>query len=239
MATEKTNVPGVMTPILSIVPEDGTQIQLLNRVARGDEVGIPVIAQLKDSAGDYLPDDTSLVFKFERPGDDDANFTVSQGDALATARDALSVPVDREYDTVVAGVGAPKDANLYQSTRAATYVALGDRDPLAPGGDIVVPARLPEGAGEGAGERRFYERLSTATDAETLYEEMRAGYEPGAQRAFVVARVLREYDVWVTNSQHPELVADCLFEAADRPEDAIEPGSDVLVVPDALNTLLA
>jgi nickel-dependent lactate racemase len=159
-------------------------------------------------------------------------------DLAATARDALSVPVDREYDTVVAGVGAPKDANLYQSTRAATYVALGDRDPLAPGGDIVVPARLPEGAGEGAGERRFYERLSTATDAETLYEEMRAGYEPGAQRAFVVARVLREYGITVTNSDHPEVVEECQMDAAPTVSEAVEPGNDVLVVPEALDTLL-
>ena len=155
-----------------------------------------------------------------------------------TAREALSVPVEGTYDAVVAGAGAPKDANLYQATRAATYVALGDYDPLRPDGRIVVPAELPEGAGQGTGEQRFYDRLSGATDAESLYEEMRSGYEPGAQRAFVVARVLREYDVFVTNSRAPEVVEECLMEARDSVEDAVEPGSDVLVVPDALNTLL-
>jgi nickel-dependent lactate racemase len=154
------------------------------------------------------------------------------------ARETRSVTVTDEYDAVLAGVGAPKDRNLYQASRAPTYVALGARNPLRDGGRIVVPATLTEGAGEGTGEQRFHEWLSNAADAESLYREMRSGYEPGAQRAFVVARVLREHDVWVTNSQHSELVTDCLFEAADRPEDAIEPGSDVLVVPDALNTLL-
>jgi len=159
-------------------------------------------------------------------------------DLAATARDALSYPVDDEYDAVVAGVGAPKDANLYQSTRAATYVALGDRNPLRPGGRIVVPATLNEGAGEGAGERRFFDRLSGADSAAALYDEMASGYGAGAQRAFVVARVLRDHDVWITNSQSPDVVEDCLMHAAEGIEAAVEPGSDVLVVPEALHTLL-
>ncbi|MFC7141946.1 lactate racemase domain-containing protein [Halosimplex aquaticum] len=159
-------------------------------------------------------------------------------DLAGAARDALAVPVDDGYDAVLAGVGAPKDANLYQTTRAATYVTLGAHDPLREGGRVVVPAALPEGAGEGTGERRFYDWLSAAESAEALYEEMREGYEPGAQRAFVVARALRDHDVYVTNSDSPEVVEACLMHARESAEDAIEPGSDVLVVPDALDTLL-
>jgi len=156
----------------------------------------------------------------------------------ATARSALSVPIDGEYDAVVAGVGAPKDANLYQTTRAATYLVLGDRNPLRPGGRVVIPAALGEGAGSGTGERRFYDRLSTATDAETLYAEMREGYEPGAQRAFVVARVLRDHDVYVTDSAAPDVVEACLMHSRPHVADAVPADADVLVVPDALNTLL-
>jgi nickel-dependent lactate racemase len=159
-------------------------------------------------------------------------------DLAETARAALSVPLSDTFDAVIGGVGAPKDANLYQATRAATYLVLGDHNPVRPGGRVVVPARLGEGAGQGTGERRFYDRLRTATSADALYEAMRAGYDPGAQRAFVVARALREADVYVTNSEHPEVVEECLLHAADRVEDAVAPGSDVLVVPDALNTLL-
>jgi len=159
-------------------------------------------------------------------------------DLAETAREALSVPLAETYDAVIGGVGAPKDANLYQTTRAATYLVLGDHNPVRPGGRVVVPARLQEGAGEGTGERRFYERLRSATDAGSLYEEMREGYDPGAQRAFVVARALREADVYVTNSEQPAVVEECLMHAADRVEDAVPDGSDVLVVPDALNTLL-
>jgi len=159
-------------------------------------------------------------------------------DLAATARDALSVGMGDSYGAVVAGVGAPKDANLYQTTRAATDVILGAQNPLREGGRVVIPAVLPEGAGEGTGEQRFYEWLSTATDPESLYDRMREGYEPGAQRAFVVARALRDHDVWITNSEHPAVVEECLLHHAGTVEEAIEPGRDVLVVPDALNTLL-
>ncbi len=156
----------------------------------------------------------------------------------ATAKSALSVDVDTDYDAVIAGVGAPKDANLYQTTRAATYVLLGAKNPLKPGGRVVIPATLSEGAGEGTGERRFYRWLSEAESAEKLYDEMRSGYEAGAQRAFVVARALRDHDVYVTNSEAPGVVDDCLMHARDSVEDALEPASRVLVVPDALHTLL-
>ncbi|MEZ3114713.1 lactate racemase domain-containing protein [Halobaculum sp. MBLA0147] len=156
----------------------------------------------------------------------------------ARGREALSVAVPETYDAVVAGVGAPKDATLYQASRAATYVLLGARNPVRSGGRVVVPARLDEGAGSGTGERRFYERLSTADSAAALYERMREGYEPGAQRAFVLARALRDHDVWITDSETPTLVEECLLHAADGVADAVDPGSDVLVVPDALNTLL-
>ncbi|MFQ3295584.1 MAG: nickel-dependent lactate racemase [Halobacteriales archaeon] len=159
-------------------------------------------------------------------------------DLAETAREALSVPVEMEYDAVVAGVGGPKDANLYQASRAATYVALGDRNPLRSEGRIVIPAELSEGAGQGTGEQRFYQRLSEASDAETLYEAMKEGYDPGAQRAFVVAQVLQEFGVFVTDSETPAVVGECLMHAEPTVEDAIAPESDVLVLPDALNTLL-
>ncbi|MEF8851800.1 MAG: lactate racemase domain-containing protein [Haloarculaceae archaeon] len=159
-------------------------------------------------------------------------------DLAGTAREVLAAEVTDEYDAVLAGVGAPKDANLYQTTRAATYVVLGANNPLRRGGRVVIPATLPEGAGDGTGEQRFYEWLSGADSADALYEEMREGYGAGAQRAFVVARALRDHDVYVTNSQHPEVVEECLMHARESVADAIEPGSDVLVVPDALDTLL-
>jgi nickel-dependent lactate racemase len=157
------------------------------------------------------------------------------------AREALAVDVDTlagPYDAVLCGVGAPKDATLYQTTRALTYVVLGARNPLREGGRVVIPAELGEGAGEGRGERRFYEWLSGADSPEGLYESMKRGYEPGAQRAFVVARALRDHPTYITDSHAAEVVEACLMHAQGSVPDAVRPGSDVLVVPDALHTLL-
>jgi len=196
---------------------------------------------LLDRAGDLA----GLEFCLNLAHGRDGVLDVAAGDPravvrrLATAaREALSVPVDEGHDAVVAGVGAPKDANLYQASRAATYVILGDRNPLRAGGRVVVPAALPEGPGEGRGERRFYDHLRTAESAQALYEELREGYEPGAQRAFVLARALLDHEVCVCNSACPDIVEECLMHAAESVDDAVDPGSDVLVVPDALNTLL-
>ncbi|PSQ45499.1 hypothetical protein BRD15_11590 [Halobacteriales archaeon SW_6_65_15] len=210
----------------------------------GDLIGLDFCLNVTHGPSGGLASDANETSEGER-SESSGVLGASAGDHRAvvrdladTARDSLSVEVEGSYDAVVAGVGAPKDANLYQATRAATYVALGDYNPLSKGGRIVLSARLPEGAGEGTGEQRFYEWLSEAENADALYDEMRRGYEAGAQRAFVVARVLRNYDVYVTNSESSAVVEDCLMHARESVEDAIEPGSDVLVVPDALDTLL-
>ncbi len=194
-----------------------------------------------DRAGDCVGIDFVLNLTHGPPGVLGASAGESRAvvaELSAVAKAALAAPVAGRYDAVICGVGAPKDANLYQTSRAATYVALGDYNPLRGDGRLVVPARLEEGAGGGAGEQRFFDRLSGATDAESLFEEMAQGYEPGAQRAFVLARVLRDHDVWITNSESPEVVEACLMDAADRVEAALEPESDVLVVPNAMTTLL-
>lgn len=66
------NTVGVLTPILEIVPEDGTSIVLINAVERGEQsAGIPIIADLRDSNDDPLPEDTRVAVEFERPNDDD------------------------------------------------------------------------------------------------------------------------------------------------------------------------
>ncbi len=194
-----------------------------------------------DEAGDLVGMDFCLNVTHGPAGIMDASAGDPRAvvaDLAGTAREALSVDVEGGYDAVIAGVGAPKDANLYQTTRAATYVILGAHNPLRAGGRVIIPAELPEGAGEGTGEQRFHEWLSGAASARQLYDAMREGYEPGAQRAFVVARALLDHEVWVTDSHHPAVVEECLMHAADSVAEAVEPGSDVLVVPDALNTLL-
>ena len=57
------NVPGVMTPILTIQPDRGHWFRILNNVAKGKEDGLPIYQQLVDQNGDPMPATTKLVLK--------------------------------------------------------------------------------------------------------------------------------------------------------------------------------
>jgi len=57
------NVPGVMTPILTVQPDRGHWLRFLNDVAKGSEDGIPLYIDLVDTNGDPMPATTQLVLK--------------------------------------------------------------------------------------------------------------------------------------------------------------------------------
>lgn len=176
-----------------------------------------------------------------RAGETEAAFA----ELVRIARSIYEVPVPQQYDIVVGGVGYPKDANLYQASRAASYLFFAPTPVVRPGGVMIIPARCQEGAGEGVGEQRFLEKMRSATDMPSLLEELRrTGYPPGAQRAFVMAKVLEQADVIVVGSETPEIVrAAHMIPAADMGEAlSLAAGKlgaelDVLIVPHALLTL--
>lgn len=110
---------------------------------------------------------------------------------VATGREHYIAPIPHQYDAAIAGVGWPKDVNLYQATRAASYLHFAPTPTVRAGGIIIVPAPLPEGAGQGAGEDRFYRALSEAPDPRAVIDDAHAhGYPPGQQRAYIMAKVL-------------------------------------------------
>ncbi|TKX86207.1 hypothetical protein EXE43_09565 [Halorubrum sp. SS5] len=76
-ATERTNTPGEVTPILEFSPGDGLYYEIMNRAARGSAPGIPIYAILRDSNNDPLPLDTTLRFQYEAPSDSQPS-TVSE-----------------------------------------------------------------------------------------------------------------------------------------------------------------
>jgi nickel-dependent lactate racemase len=161
------------------------------------------------------------------------------------ARKIYEVPISRQFDVAIAGVGTPKDANIYQATRAATYLCFAPTPIVRPGGIIIVPARCPEGAGSGPGEHRFRQALSQAGDMPSLVTHFRQnGYPPGAQRAYVVARAMAEVEFVVAGSGQPEAVRDCKMTPVETIEAALAyarqklgPSLNVAVVPHALQTL--
>jgi nickel-dependent lactate racemase len=165
---------------------------------------------------------------------------------VAFGRQTFEVQVPHAYDLAVLGVGAPKDANLYQASRAITYLQLVARPAVRPGGIVILPASCPEGAGQGIGEQRFLAALRDAPDVETMLEHMRAhGYPPGAQRAFVVGQVLAQTEVIVVGAWHPQIVRDCKMTPAESMDEAfgmaiskLGKPLDALIVPHALQTLV-
>lgn len=164
---------------------------------------------------------------------------------VAFARTIYEVPVPRQYDVAVGGVGYPKDANLYQASRAASYLFFAPTPVVRPGGLLIVPAPCGEGAGEGVGEQRFLRAMQAAPDVQFILDDARQhGYPPGQQRAFVMAKVLEQNPVVIVGAADPELIRSAKFLAAATMKEAFEmagqaPGEslEVLVVPHALLTL--
>jgi nickel-dependent lactate racemase len=164
---------------------------------------------------------------------------------VAFARSIYEVRIPRRCDVAIGGVGHPKDANLYQASRAASYLFFAPTPVVKTGGFLIVPARCQEGAGEGVGEQRFLAAMRDAPDVQAILCDARAnGYPPGQQRAFVMAKVLEQARVVVVGSECPDVVAACKMTPAATMEEALELAAselgnelDVLIVPHALLTL--
>lgn len=156
-----------------------------------------------------------------------------------------TVPIPTQVDIAVAGVGYPKDQNLYQASRAASYLQFAPTPVVRPGGVIIVPAACPEGAGEGAGERRFLAAMQEPGGPPAVIAKARAeGTQPGAQRAYIMARVLEEVAVIFAGVEDPEPVRQIgcipavdLEEALALAVARVGAPATALVVPHALLTL--
>lgn len=161
------------------------------------------------------------------------------------ARSVYEAPISQQYDIAIGGVGYPKDSNLYQASRAPSYLFFAPTPVVRPGGFFIIPARCEEGAGAGAGEQRFLNAMREAPDIRTILEDARRnGYPPGQQRAFVLAKVLEHTRIVIVGSEYPDLVSDCKMIPAATMEDALTLAehsrgkpSQVLIVPHAMLTL--
>ena len=161
------------------------------------------------------------------------------------ARGVYEVEIPQRYDVVIGGVGYPKDSNIYQASRAASYLFFAPTPVVKPGGFLIVPARCEEGAGDGVGEQRFLAAMRDSPDVRSILDNARQhGYPPGQQRAFVMAKVLEEANVVIVGSEQPDAIADCKMIPAKTMDEALQLAAgklgdelDVLIVPHALLTL--
>lgn len=163
----------------------------------------------------------------------------------AVAMKVYTVAMSHAYDAVICGVGFPKDANLYQASRGPSYIFFAPTPIVRPGGMLIVAAPCEEGAGEGTGEKRFIETMQNAPDVQTILSDARTkGYKPGAQRAFVMAKVMEKNDVAVVGSVCPDIIRAAkmipfktMEEALKHCEKKFGKTAEVLIVPHSLQTL--
>jgi nickel-dependent lactate racemase len=185
-------------------------------------------------------DDDKRVLRV-RAGDPELAFQ----ELVAFARSVYEVPILSQFDIAIGGVGYPKDTNLYQASRAPSYLFFAPTPVVRPGGFFIIPARCEEGAGAGVGEQRFLAAMRDAPSIHFILENARKnGYPPGQQRAFVMAKVLEQARVVVVGSECPELVSACKMIPAATMDEALElasmelgPSCKVLIVPHAMLTL--
>ncbi len=165
---------------------------------------------------------------------------------VKVARELYEVPIPQQYDVAVAGVGFPKDTNIYQASRAASQLFFSPFCPVKQGGVFIVPAPTTEGVGQGLAELRFLETMQSGVDMTSLLAELRSsGYPPGAQRAFVMAKVMEATQVIIAGTETPDMVRQVqMIPAADMDEAfriaVAEIGRndlEVAIVPQALLTL--
>jgi nickel-dependent lactate racemase len=166
-------------------------------------------------------------------------------DLVKFAKSVYEIPISQQFDIAIGGVGFPKDANLYQASRAPSYLFFAPVPVVCKGGYFIIPARCEEGAGAGVGEQRFLAAMRDAPTIQFILDDARKnGYPPGQQRAFVMAKVLEEANVIIVGSECPDLVAACKMIPAATMDEAIALAAaklgtscDVLIVPHAMLTL--
>jgi nickel-dependent lactate racemase len=145
-------------------------------------------------------------------------------DLTARLAPFMWAPVGREpFDAVIVGVGAPKDANLYQASRALTYMAFAPKPVLRDGGWVVLVARCEEGAGRGPGEEEFLARMRDgASPGEVVRRLRETGFGAGGQRAFMVARALERYRCLLVAPENLSIAASCHMKSAGTAVAAVE-----------------
>lgn len=118
------------------------------------------------------------------------------GQAVALSKKMHFRPTE-PVDSMLLRVPSPKDANFYQASRAATYVALAEHPAIRDGGTIYIEAACPEGIGAGSGEQACAEAMQRGTDR--LLAELRSKTPPatrgGEQRAYVLAMALERVEL--------------------------------------------
>lgn len=161
---------------------------------------------------------------------------------VSSAKKISEITISKSYDVAICGIGFPKDTNLYQTSRAASYLHYLPSKVVKSGGYIIIPAKCDEGPGQGIGEQRFFDMLKNESLDQIL--DYKDDFKAGEQRAFMMANVLKHCKVIIVGSMDPQIVKDVKMIPVSTMNEAFEfvqkdlgKNLDVIFIPNALMTL--
>ena len=162
-------------------------------------------------------------------------------EGVKTARHLYEVEIDQPGEIVVSGVTYPKSRDLYQATRAANVVAFGPRPVVTKRGAILIPASCEDGCGH-PGYCSIMKRSKDADDVIAISRE--EGFAPGEQKALILAWILKQARIVMTDCVIPEETLRKLhLESIPTLQEALgqelkrNPKARVVLIPDGLLTL--
>jgi len=97
--TNAAGVDEVYTPILKVSPSRGLFLRFLNRVNKGDNAGLPIYADLRDSNGDPLPTNANMVIQATVAGSDD-RFIISEEKGNISFYNSNDITTQQDVDNV-------------------------------------------------------------------------------------------------------------------------------------------
>jgi len=162
-------------------------------------------------------------------------------EGVKVARQLFEVDIREPGEIVVSGVSHPKSLDLYQATRAANVVAFGPKPVVTKGGVILIPAPCEDGCGHPG----YCDIMKKAQDVDEIIAISREeGFAPGEQKALILARILKQARIVMTDCLLPdETLKELYLESVPTLQEALDrelkknPKARVVIIPDGLLTL--
>jgi nickel-dependent lactate racemase len=162
-------------------------------------------------------------------------------EGVKVARQLYEVEIDQPGEIVVSGVSYPKSRDLYQASRAANVVVFGPRPVVVKGGTILLPAPCEDGCGHPG----YCDIMKRAEDVDNIIAISREeGFAPGEQKALILAWILKQARLVITDCTLPEeTLKELYLEKVETLQKALDqevkrnPRARVILIPDGLLTL--
>lgn len=161
------------------------------------------------------------------------------------AKKVFEVKTRSRAQIAICGIGYPKDINLYQASRALNYILNVDSSVVKRKGFVIVVADLKDGIGNSFAEKIFYEELKNMRSPKDFVSHIKAsGCVAGEHRAYMVAKVLMNYNVLFVSGSKKEFLKNLPFKcysdirgALSYADDIIGKKAKIYVIPRSLATI--